>query len=178
MNLLAPVSAVIVAVAMCCGLMEGSDAPPVEPLPIDIPAPPSSPPVLPMPSVTEPAAVVPAPGVTPVAAEPSGGGTTTAVGMHEGTLASSSGTTVTLTTTGGDNPPVGAKGSLSKWVKKNVMGMEMTMWLGIGNVTVTAVSASSVTLTVDEVTFDATVNGKKVDPFAEKGAKTQLQWTK
>ncbi len=102
---------------------------------------------------------------------------TAASGTHEGVLTTGSSRLVVLATTGGKIPPVGATGTLSKWVSRKIMGADVTMWLNIANVEVTAVDDKSVTLSVKEVTFDATVNGKKVDPF-EEGVKTQLEWTK
>ena len=101
----------------------------------------------------------------------------TATGTYEGTLLSGDAHSAKLTTTGGAVPPVGARGQLSKWVETQVFGANVTMWLGIADVTVTAVSASTITLSVQEVTFDMTVNEKKVDPF-KAGMKTQLAWTK
>ena len=113
---------------------------------------------------------------SPSAGDPSpAGAPATASGIHEGTLLSGDSRTVRLETSGGQTPPMGASATLSKWVHKQIFGADVTMWLGIATGTVSAVDATSVTLTVNEVTFDATVNGKKVDPF-EVGVKTQLEW--
>lgn len=135
------------------------------PMPVD---PPSEQPSVPQPATPPP--TEPKPDIGAIPAAPTSG-------THEGVLKTGSSTLVVLTTTGGSTPPVGATGTLSKWVTKKIMGADVTMWLNIANVSVTAVEGDSVTLSVKEVTFDATVNGKKVNPF-EKGVKTQLEWEK
>ncbi len=101
----------------------------------------------------------------------------TVTGTLEATLVSGDSHTVKLKITGGQTPPPGATGSLSKWVSTTIFGADVTMWLGIANGTVKSVDGVIVTLTVTEVTFDATVNDKKVNPF-DAGAKSQLEWTK
>ena len=206
MKLIFPVFGVLLASASCCCFGSDDpfadfDGPrPVEPGPIEVP--PIPPPVVPdgasmptlpdasgapgpmpevppseQPDTTQPATpstpTTPTTPTSPVSSTPAAA----ASGTHEGTLTTGSSTLVVLHTTGGQVPPVGATGALSKWVSKKMFGADVTMWLNIANVSVTAVDSSSVTLSVKEVTFDATVNGQKVDPF-EKGVKTQLEWVK
>lgn len=171
MKLVIPVFGMIFGVATCCcfgqnpsagdGQTEqtGTGSGVTSPAPGERPGPPTEPPPPPSPSAA--ASTPPAP---------------LSSGTHEGVLKTGSRTLVVLTTTGGSPPPVGASGTLSKQVSRKVMGADMTMWLGIATGTVTAANGTSVTLAVTEVTFDATVNGKKVDPF-EKGVTTRLEWT-
>lgn len=191
MKLLLPVFGVLAAAGSCCCL--GSDgvlSAPAEIVPESPPTlavPPPLPPLpgapvgtapLAIPAVGEPAAGSSPSGATsPGAESPAPPATTAAAtGIHEGTLLSGDSRSVRLRTTGGQAPPVGASATLSKWVQKQIFGANVTMWLGVANGKVTAVDATTVTIAVEEVTFDATVNGKKVDPF-EVGVKTQVEWT-
>lgn len=114
---------------------------------------------------TEPAPATPPPGETPPAA----------LKVYEGTIATRKGDTITLTTTGGEAPPVGATGALSKHIVKQMFGAEVVMWLTVADVKVSAVSKTTVTLTLVEETSVITVDGQKVDHFT-KDSKTRLEW--
>ena len=154
------------------GLGAGGSGDPTTPGPAPV-DPPSEQPSVPPPPTPPAPGPVSAPSKPDIGALPA----PASRGTHEGILVTGSSTLVVIKTTAGPVPPVGATGTLSKWVSKKIMGADVTMWLNIANVTVKSVDATSVTLTVNEVTFDTTVNGEKVDPF-EKGVKTQLEWTK
>ena len=114
----------------------------------------------------EPAPAAPPPAEAPPAE---------ALKTFEGTILSRSGTELTLSTTGGEVPPVGATGELSKHIVKQMFGAEVVMWLTIAQVKVTAVGKTTVTISIVEETSVVTVDGKKVDHFT-KDSKVQLSW--
>lgn len=111
-----------------------------------------------------------APAETPPAETPPA-----ALKVYEGTILSRKGDSITLTTTGGEAPPVGATGALSKHIVKQMFGAEVVMWLTVADVKVSAVGKTTVTLTLVEETSVITVDGQKVDHFT-KDSKTRLEW--
>ena len=111
-----------------------------------------------------------APAETPPAETPPA-----ALKVYEGTILSRKGDSITLTTTGGEAPAVGATGSLSKHIVKQMFGPEVVMWLTVADVKVSAVGKTTVTLTIVEETSVITVDGQKVDHFT-KDSKTRLEW--
>ena len=96
----------------------------------------------------EPVPTEPAPATPPPAETPPA-----ALKVYEGTIATRKGDSITLTTTGG----------------------EVVMWLTVADVKVSAVSKTTVTLTLVEETSVITVDGQKVDHFT-KDSKTRLEW--
>ena len=118
----------------------------------------------------EPVPAAPTPAETPPAETPPA-----ALKVYEGTILSRKGDTLTLTTTGGEAPPVGATGTLSKHIVKQMFGAEVVMWLTVADVKVSAVGKTTVTLTLVEETSVITVDGQKVDHFT-KDSKTRLEW--
>lgn len=114
------------------------------------------------PSTYDPAAIPPPdPNAPPV--KPSG--------TYEGTIASTKGSSITLSTTGGPTPPVGATGKLSKFVESDMQtsfgNMHPTMWLEIADVEVTSAGKDKVVCTITAEHSGSVVNGKKVDQFTK-----------